>query len=135
MRDGRLRLSFRRRGVQGKVATTPAACGCGAQLSDGDCLCPATPLAKVMGRRYALGLLSLVANRGVIRFNELRDRLGAVSSSTLAARLSDLEKAGLILRSVTPDTPPRVEYSLTERGRELCGVLTAFLRRGRKASD
>jgi len=82
-----------------------------------------------MGRRYALGLLSLVANRGVIRFNELRDRLGAVSSSTLAARLSDLEKAGLILRNVTPDTPPRVEYSLTERGRELCGVLTDFLRR------
>ena len=82
-----------------------------------------------MGRRYALGLLSLVANSGVVRFNELRGRLGAVSSSTLAARLSDLEKVGLIARTVTRDTPPRVEYSLTERGRELCGVLTDFLRR------
>ena len=107
-----------------------AACGCGAKLSAGDCLCPATPLARVMGRRYALGLLSLVANSGVIRFNELRGRLGAVSSSTLAARLSDLEKVGLIARTVSPDTPLRVEYSLTERGRELCGVLTDFLRRG-----
>jgi DNA-binding HxlR family transcriptional regulator len=83
-----------------------------------------------MGRRYALGLLSLVANRGVIRFNELRSRLGEVSTSTLSARLADLERAGLIARTVYPDTPPRVEYSLTERGRELCGVLTAFLRRG-----
>jgi DNA-binding HxlR family transcriptional regulator len=85
-----------------------------------------------MGRRYALGLLSLVANSGVLRFSELRDRLGAVSSSTLAARLSDLEKAGLIARMVSPDSPPRVEYSLTERGRELCGVLTDFLRKGKR---
>ena len=115
--------------------TTATACGCGAKLSSGDCLCPATPLAKVMGRRYALGLLSIVANSGTIRFNELRNRLGAVSSSTLAARLSDLENAGLIRRTVHPDTPPRVEYALTERGRELCGVLTDFLRRGRRAAD
>jgi DNA-binding HxlR family transcriptional regulator len=84
-----------------------------------------------MGRRYALGLLSLVANSGIIRFNELRSRLGEVSPSTLAARLNDLEAAGLIARMVYPDTPPRVEYSLTGRGRELCGVLTDFLRRGR----
>ena len=115
-------------------AGTRAACGCGAKLSAGDCLCPATPLAKVMGRRYALGLLSLVANSGVIRFNELRSRLGEVSSSTLAARLSDLEAAGLLLRVVHADTPPRVEYSLTGRGRELCDVLTDFLRRGSGSS-
>ena len=114
-------------------AGTPAACGCGAKLSAGDCLCPATPLARVMGRRYALGLLSLVANSDTVRFNELRSRLGSVSSSTLSARLSDLEEAGLIERTVHPDTPPRVEYSLTERGRALCGVLTDFLRRGNRS--
>lgn len=118
-----------------RVAGTADACGCGAKLSSGDCLCPATPLAKVMGRRYALGLLSLIANNGIIRFNELRSRLGEVSSSTLAARLSDLEKAGLVARTVHPDTPPRVEYSLTPRGRELCSVLTEFLRRGRPSAD
>lgn len=106
-------------------------CGCGAALSDSDCLCPATPLAKLIGRRYALGLLSLIANRRTVRFTELRSRLGDVSSSTLAARLSDLEKAGLIARRVYPDTPPRVEYSLTQRGREFCGILTDFLRRPR----
>jgi DNA-binding HxlR family transcriptional regulator len=113
------------------MTVAPATCGCGAKLSAGDCLCPATPLARLMGRRYALGLLSLIANRGTIRFGELRSRLGRVSSSTLAARLSDLEAAGLIARDVHPDTPPRVEYSLTPRGREVCGILTAFLRRGR----
>lgn len=110
---------------------TTATCGCGAALRDGDCLCPATPLARLIGRRYTLGLLSLIANRGTVRFTELRSRLGGVSSSTVAARLSDLEDARLITRTVHPETPPRVEYSLTARGRELCGVLTDFLRRGR----
>jgi DNA-binding HxlR family transcriptional regulator len=109
---------------------TRATCGCGAALSDGDCLCPATPLAKLIGRRYALGLLSLIANRGTIRFSELRSRLGDASSSTVAARLSDLEDARLIVRTVYPETPPRVEYSLTLPGREFCDILTDFLRRG-----
>lgn len=109
---------------------TTATCGCRAALADGDCLCPATPLAKLIGRRYALGLLSLIANRGTIRFTELRSRLGDVSSSTLAARLSDLEEARLIARTVHPEVPPRVEYSLTPRGRQLCSILTDFLRRG-----
>jgi DNA-binding HxlR family transcriptional regulator len=111
-------------------AVTKATCGCGAALADGDCLCPATPLAKLIGRRYALGLLSLIANRGTIRFTELRSRLGDVSSSTVAARLSDLEDARLIARTVYPEVPPRVEYSLTPRGREFCSILTDFLRRG-----
>jgi DNA-binding HxlR family transcriptional regulator len=129
VRLGELRLPPWR-GVP-ELGVRQTSCGCGAALSDGDCLCPATPLAKLIGRRYALGLLSLIANRRTVRFTELRSRLGDVSSSTLAARLSDLEKAGLIARTVYPDTPPRVEYSLTRRGREFCGILTDFLRRPR----
>ena len=112
------------------TAGVAVTCGCGSGLAATDCLCPAAPLAKLTGRRYALGLLSLIANHGTVRFNELRSRLGDVSSSTLATRLADLEEAGLIERAVHPETPPRVEYSLTGRGRELCRVLNDFLRRG-----
>ena len=117
------------------MATVAATCGCGSGLAATDCLCPATPLAKLIGRRYALGLLSLIANHRTVRFNELRSRLGDVSSSTLATRLADLEAAGLIERTVHPETPPRVEYSLTGRGRELCRVLNDFLRRGQSKRD
>ena len=112
------------------TAGVAVTCGCGSGLAATDCLCPAAPLAKLIGRRYALGLLSLIANHGTVRFNELRSRLGDVSSSTLATRLVDLEEAGLIERAVHPETPPRVEYSLTGRGQELCRVLNDFLRRG-----
>ena len=129
MRQRGLRLSHRRR--VSRVVKTATSCGCGSGLAVGDCLCPATPVAKLIGRRYALGLLSLISTRGTIRYTELRSRLGNVSSSTLAGRLADLEQAGLIQRTVHPSTPPRVEYALTARGRELCGVLTDFLRRGR----
>ena len=134
MRHGGLRVPRGGR-VPESIVATASTCGCGARLSAGDCLCPATPLAKVIGRRYALGLLSLVANSDVVRFNELRSRLGRVSTSTLSARLGDLERLGLIERTVYPDTPPRVEYSLTPRGRELCGVLTDFLRRGARPTS
>ena len=48
------------------MTATSAACGCGSALAASDCLCPATPLAKLIGRRYALGLLSLIANRGTV---------------------------------------------------------------------
>jgi DNA-binding HxlR family transcriptional regulator len=112
--------------------TTATACGCGAALDEGACLCPATPLARLIGRRYVLGLLSLIANHGDVRFGELRSRLGEISSSTLAARLADLEEAGLVSRTVYASTPPRVEYALTPRGRELCAILTRFLDRRRR---
>src|SRR5262249_33609898 len=134
VRVRQLRLPSGRR-VPAGVAAKTEACGCGARLAAGDCLCPATPLARIMGKRYALGLLSLIANGGRIPCKEQRSRLGEVSTSTLAARLSDLERAGLIARVVYPDTPPRVEYSLTPRGRELCGVLTDFLRRGSRPPE
>ena len=68
--------------VTAGAGVTAVTCGCGSALATGDCLCPATPLAKLIGRRYTLGLLSLIANRGTVRFTELRSRLGDVSSST-----------------------------------------------------
>jgi DNA-binding HxlR family transcriptional regulator len=53
-----------------------------------------------------------------------------LSPATIRNVMADLEEAGLIERTVYPETPPRVEYSLTGRGRELCRVLNDFLRRG-----
>ncbi len=53
------------------------------------------------------------------RFNELKKRLVEISATSLAERLKELEQRGIVQRRVYPETPPRVEYSLTKKGREL----------------
>jgi DNA-binding HxlR family transcriptional regulator len=53
------------------------------------------------------------------RFNELKKRLGAISATSLTERLKELEQRGIVQRRVYPESPPRVEYSLTKKGREL----------------
>jgi DNA-binding HxlR family transcriptional regulator len=95
-------------------------CGCAAGRA---CLCPSVPLFRPVGSRHTVPLVSLLANRGVMRFHELQRRMTSVSSSTLAARVAALEQESLITRAVRPDTPPAVEYSLAARGRGLASVL------------
>ncbi|MCK2239197.1 MULTISPECIES: winged helix-turn-helix transcriptional regulator [unclassified Crossiella] len=63
---------------------------------------------------------------GPLRFGELRAALGNPSAKTLTDRLRALEHDGVLTRTLYPEIPPRVEYELTERGRELWPVLTAL---------
>jgi DNA-binding HxlR family transcriptional regulator len=60
------------------------------------------------------------------RFNELKRRIDGISATSLSERLTELEKQSIIQRKVIPDTPPRVEYSLTQKGKDLQGVLNEF---------
>ena len=74
-------------------------------------------------------MLSIVwaSHAGAIRFNEFRQALGEIPPRTLAARLAELERAGILERRVLVDArPPRVEYRLTERGRRLEALLRAL---------
>ena len=58
-----------------------------------------------------------------IRFNELKRALGEISSTVLAARLLEMEREGLISKKIYLEIPPRVEYRLTARARELGTIL------------
>jgi DNA-binding HxlR family transcriptional regulator len=60
------------------------------------------------------------------RFNELKRRIEGVSATSLAERLGELDRQGVVSRKVFPESPPRVEYSLTEKGKELNGILKEF---------
>jgi DNA-binding HxlR family transcriptional regulator len=64
---------------------------------------------------------------GPLRFNELRRATEGITQRMLSATLRRLERDGLVLRTVHPTVPPRVEYALTERGRSLHGVLEALV--------
>ena len=60
---------------------------------------------------------------GTKRFGELRKSLNEISPKTLTERLKELERNGVILRVVYPTIPPKVEYSLTEKGRSLDTII------------
>jgi len=64
------------------------------------------------------------------RFSELRRDIPAVSAKVLSARLRELESKGVITRNVMPTSPPSVEYSLTDLGRELVPAIAAIMQVG-----
>jgi len=78
-------------------------------------------LADLLERRWTVSVL-YAAGEGAVRFNEFLQVLGRVPPATLAARLAELEQAGVLRRVVVDSRPPRVEYRLTPRGRRLQAV-------------
>jgi DNA-binding HxlR family transcriptional regulator len=81
--------------------------------------------ADLLERRWLLSVL-YAAHEGALRFNEFKQILGEVPPRTLAQRLSELEEAGLLDRTVIDARPPRVEYRLTDKGREFGAVVRSF---------
>ena len=65
---------------------------------------------------------------GALRFNEFAEAVEGISPRMLSERLRDLERAGIIARTVTMDSPPAVEYRLTERGEALAPLVDALRR-------
>ena len=82
--------------------------------------------ADVLGRRWALAILWAAAEAGAVRFNEFKQTLETIPPRTLAARLVELEDAGVLERRVLDTRPPRVEYRLTDAGRRLGALVDAM---------
>jgi len=82
-------------------------------------LCPKFHAAvELIGRRWC-GALIRVLMEGRLRYSALKDAVPDISDRMLSERLKELEAEGIIHRIVTPDTPVRVEYELTPKGRAL----------------
>src|SRR5918999_5974421 len=82
-----------------------------------DCRAVSEVLDRV-GDKWTILVVSELG-RGPKRFNELRRALGSISQRMLTLTLRALERDGLVLRTVFPTIPPRVEYQLTKLGRSL----------------
>lgn len=88
-------------------------------VREGSCGFAGSALFDLLGRKYALDLVGILANHDTIRFGEIDAHLPGASSSTIAGRLDDLEAEGLVRRERYEELPPRVEYELTAWGRDL----------------
>jgi DNA-binding HxlR family transcriptional regulator len=84
----------------------------------------------IIGAKWTALLIYDLAN-GMKRFRELEHACAGISSRTLAERLRALERAGIVRRHSYPESPPRVEYELTEKGRDLMPVIDAMAAFGR----
>ncbi|HET7697058.1 MAG TPA: helix-turn-helix domain-containing protein [Vicinamibacterales bacterium] len=73
---------------------------------------------ELIGGRWTGAVIQLLLN-GRMRFAELRDSIPDISDRMLSERLRELETEGIVERIVVPETPVRVEYELTEKGRAL----------------
>lgn len=80
-------------------------------------------LSLVSGKYKMIILYALTEYQTVMRFNELKRCIDTISFRTLSLTLKELESDGLIIRKEYPQIPPKVEYSLSERGRSLIPVL------------
>ena len=73
--------------------------------------------------KYKMFILYTLMDFGVVRFNEMKRYIRGISFKTLSATLKELEADGLVHREEYPQIPPKVEYSLTERGKSLIPIL------------
>lgn len=80
--------------------------------------CEARAILELVGDKWSLLVISLLADR-TVRFTELRREIDGISQRMLARTLRQLERTGLVTRTVHPVVPPRVDYELTKLGATL----------------
>ena len=89
--------------------------------------CPTWLLLSQIGDKWTILIINILAQeRAAVRFGQLRKAVPGISQKMLTQTLRDLERNGLVVRTVYPVIPPHVEYSLTALGRTLIGPLGAL---------
>ncbi len=78
---------------------------------------------SLISGKHKMVILYCLMEFGTVRFNEMKRYLKRVSDKTLSDKLKELEADRLIVRKEYPQIPPKVEYSLSDRGRSLMDVL------------
>ena len=87
---------------------------------------------SLINGKYKMTILYTLMEFGVVRFNEMKKYIGEISYKTLSVTLKELEGDQLVHREEYPQIPPKVEYSLTERGKSLIPILDMMCEWGEK---
>ncbi len=87
---------------------------------------------SLISGKYKMTILYTLMEFSVVRFNEMKKYIGGISYKTLSSALKELEADKLVHREEYPQIPPKVEYSLTERGKSLIPILDRMCEWGDK---
>ncbi len=85
--------------------------------------CPAGYTLSILGGKWKWAILSLIARDEVVRYGKLKENLPKIAHKTLSQQLKELEESGILHREQYNQVPPKVEYSLTEKGKTLVPIL------------
>ncbi len=85
---------------------------------------------SVIGGKWRLVILYWLVEYQTLRFNELYRKIGTITYKILSTQLKDMETDGLIIRKEYPQIPPKVEYSLSDKGRSLYPIMEAMCQWG-----
>jgi DNA-binding HxlR family transcriptional regulator len=89
--------------------------------------CPITIFMDKIGGKWKPVIAWLLLKNGTMRFSELDKAISGITQKMLSQQLKDLEEEKIISRVVYPVVPPKVEYSLTEKGQSLSGLLEGIM--------
>ncbi len=78
---------------------------------------------SVIGGKWKMLIIYILAENQPVRFNELKRRIGVITFKTLSSQLKELEANGMVIRKEYPQVPPKVEYSLTHKAETLLPAL------------
>lgn len=90
---------------------------------------------SMIGGKWRLVILYWLVEYEAIRFNELQRKIGTITYKTLSTELKEMETDGLIIRKEYPQIPPKVEYSLSDKGRSLYPIMESMCQWGMEHSE
>lgn len=108
------------RGGPRAPAAPPAAAGASSS-------CRAREILALIGDKWSLLLIYTLGREGTLRFSDVRRRVPAISQRMLSVTLRNLERDGLVTRTLYPEVPPRVEYTLAPLGATLLDIVTPLI--------
>jgi|EP01037_Dinobryon_pediforme_P011529 DNA-binding HxlR family transcriptional regulator len=88
--------------------------------------CPVRNVLDRVGDKWSILIISILGERGTLRFNELNQQIGNISQKMLTVTLKTLEADGLVSRKMYPQIPPKVEYTLTPLGESLLPFIASL---------
>ena len=116
-----------------KINEYPTIVKCTHEQNGYPCFIPAQRVLNLIGKKWSIQIINVLSNGKKVRYKDLRELLqrgwkkNKISDATLSARLTELTEEGILIREIHTEIPPKVEYSLSEKGEGLSESLQSLI--------